>query len=97
LCRLADLEERARSTRIRLGEVTAQIATLQESAMQEKEIVAALAAFDPVWDALSPRERARLVESLIERVDFDGENGSVSMTLHPTGIRALESLVEAKA
>lgn len=40
-----------------------------------------LRAFDPVWEQLSPKEQSRILELLIERVDFDGENGEVSLIL----------------
>jgi len=45
--------------------------------------------FEPVWDTLAPRERARILHLLIEHVDYDGENGNVSITFHPTGIKTL--------
>ena len=95
LCCLADVEDRVRQAKIRLGELTAEIAALNESVIPEREVTAALAAFDPLWEAMTPHERVRLIETLIERVDFDGDNGSVSVTFYPTGIRALESLTEA--
>jgi len=38
---------------------------------------------------LSPRERARVIELLVERVDYHGANGTVTVTFRPTGIRSL--------
>ncbi len=40
--------------------------------------------------ALTPKEQVRVLELLIERVEYDGEAGTVSVTFRPTGIRALE-------
>ncbi|HON69193.1 MAG TPA: hypothetical protein PLS23_22165 [Phycisphaerae bacterium] len=45
--------------------------------------------FEPVWDTLAPREQARILHLLIQRVDYDGVNGNVSITFHPTGIKTL--------
>ena len=49
----------------------------------------ALAAFDPLWEALTPREQVRLVQLVVEQVDYDGAAGKVKLTFHPTGIKAL--------
>ncbi len=94
-CRVSDLEERERATKLRLGEITVEMAALEESVMPDEEAAAALAAFDPVWESLSPRERVRLLQLLVERVDFDGQGGSVAVTFRPNGIRALEDFAEA--
>jgi site-specific DNA recombinase len=45
--------------------------------------------FDPLWETLSAREQARILHLLIERVDYDGPNGTVEITFHPTGIKTL--------
>ncbi len=50
---------------------------------------AALAEFDPVWDELSPHEKLKLLKLLIERVDYDGEAGTISVAFHATGIKTL--------
>ena len=46
-----------------------------------------MAKFDLVWKALTPREQARVIELLVERVDYDGERGKVAVTFHADGIR----------
>lgn len=35
------------------------------------------------------KERVRVMQLLIERVVYDGENGKVSVNFRPAGIRAL--------
>ena len=47
------------------------------------------ATFDPVWEQLAPKEQARVLQLLVERVEYDGKEGMVSVTFHPTGIKAL--------
>ena len=47
-----------------------------------------LALFDPVWQGLSPGEQARVLGLLVQRVDYDGARGRVSITFHPAGIQA---------
>ncbi|MCX6633471.1 MAG: hypothetical protein NT090_00010 [Acidobacteria bacterium] len=45
--------------------------------------------FDPVWESLAPREQARVVQLLVERVAYDGRDGQISVTFRPTGIKTL--------
>ncbi|MCG3138850.1 MAG: hypothetical protein HJJLKODD_02719 [Phycisphaerae bacterium] len=57
----------------------------QQPQVSKAEVDAALAAFDPLWDTLSPREQARVIRLLVKRVDYDGANGKVAITFHETG------------
>lgn len=87
--RMADVQERIRVTEQRATAVREELMALGCELVDEREAVRAMALFDPVWDALSPREQARVIHLLVERVDYDGTKGTVSITFHPTGIRAL--------
>ena len=49
-----------------------------------------------VWETLSPAEQARILHLLIERVDYDGPNGKVAITFHPTGIKTLADELQPK-
>jgi site-specific DNA recombinase len=42
-----------------------------------------------VWQTFSPAERARLVPLWIERIDYDGANGTVAITFHPDSSQLL--------
>jgi hypothetical protein len=46
--------------------------------------------FDGVWDALKPREQARLIELLVDQVSYDGHLGKLSITYRVSGIGPLE-------
>jgi site-specific DNA recombinase len=48
-----------------------------------------LAQFDLLWQRLSPQEQTRVLHLLVERVDYDGREGVVSVTFRPTGIKTL--------
>lgn len=87
--RMADIQERIRGAERRATEVREELRALRHGLVDEKEAVRALALFDPVWDALSPREQVRVMQLLVERVDYDGENGTVAITFQQTGIRWL--------
>jgi len=87
VARLADLQERTRTAERRATEIREQIRAITARTIDQSEVAAAMARFDPVWKALTPREQAHVIELLVERVDYDGERGKVAVTFHPDGIR----------
>ena len=74
----------------RLREIRGEIGSPRDGIVGEDEIRDALAQFDDLWAALSPRDQVRVIQLLVERVEYDGAAGTVSVTFRPTGIRALE-------
>jgi site-specific DNA recombinase len=89
LGRLADLHERVRVGERRLNEIKAEIDALSSQQITEAEVEQALSVFGPVWESLTSREQAQVVQSLIERVDFDGRTNQLSITFHLSGIQSL--------
>jgi site-specific DNA recombinase len=87
--RLADLQEQIRGAERRGVEIREQVLALSHDIITERDVTEAMAAFDPIWESLTPREQARLVHLLVERVDYDGAAGKVAITFHPSGIKTL--------
>lgn len=87
--RLAELQDRIQETEQRATQVREELLKTESEHIDHEKMKAALSLFDPVWDALLPKERVRVMQLLIERVVYDGENGKVSVNFRPAGIRAL--------
>jgi len=87
--RLADLQDRIRTAEQRATEVREQIIALSRELVDAREVGNACRLFDPLWETLTAREQARILHLLIKAVDYDGPNGTVSITFHPTGIKTL--------
>jgi len=87
--RMADVQDRIKFTEQRATEVREQIVALSRELVDAREVGQACSLFDPLWDTLTAREQARILHLLIERIDYDGVNGTVSITFHPTGIKTL--------
>jgi site-specific DNA recombinase len=87
--RLAELQELTSAAEQRLAEVHAQEAALAREQINEADLATALQSFDPVWETLSPREQARVVHLLVERVAYDGAEQKVAVTFRPGGIKVL--------
>jgi site-specific DNA recombinase len=56
-----------------------------------------LASFMPVWGQLFPREKARILRLLVERVEYHAADGSVEIVFRPGGVRVSAMLRESKA
>ena len=87
--RLAEIEDQIHSSRQRAEELIDEIDQRNSEMVDESELTSALEGFYPVWESLSSRERTRVIHLLVERVGYDGENGMLSITFRPTGIRVL--------
>jgi site-specific DNA recombinase len=87
--RIAELQERIAEAERRLRDVQQRLAAAGTATIDEHEVRTALSSFTPLWEAMTPREQARVVRLLVERVAYDGDAGTVSLTFSPTGIRTL--------
>ena len=86
---LADVQQCIRVAERRLTEIDNALISLRDELVDEAEVSRVLADFDQLWETLAPREQGRVLELLVERVEYDGQHGSVSLTFHACGIRAL--------
>ena len=62
---------------------------LEQEAVDAGDLAQALAVFDPVWASLAPREQARIIRLLIDRVGYDGRDATVTVAFRSLGIKAL--------
>ena len=76
-------------TRLMEDELVEELLTLGKDTIDESEVAQVLADFNLLWESMQPREQARAIELLIERVTYDGRAGNLSITYRPTGLRTL--------
>jgi site-specific DNA recombinase len=97
--RLADLHQRVQAADDRMAALLRDITDADAAQITKAEVDAALGEFDGVWSRLSPKEQAKLMRMLVQRVDYDATKGSVSITFHPLGLRSIgqRELEEAAA
>ena len=95
--RLGDLNERIRTGEQAMTELRQRAVHLSRQIVDEREVAAALSAFDPVWETLTPKEQTRIVRLLVKQVEFDGAKGTVAITLHPDGLRGILAEVGTEA
>jgi site-specific DNA recombinase len=87
---VAQVQDRLREAEQRSSAVRSEFEVLTGTLVEEHdEVTAALAQFGPTWGALGPREQGRLIQLLVERVDYDAPTDAVSLTFRPGGIKQL--------
>lgn len=86
---LADLQDRIRTSEQRVTVIREEAIALERETVGEGEVTRALAHFNPVWESLSPREQSRIVRMLVERIGYDGQDGTVTVAFRSQGIKAL--------
>ena len=86
---LTTLQQQSKQAEERLAKVQSQRQALGQSHLNSEDVRLALAQFDHVWSALTPREQNRLVGLLIERVEYDGGAGTIAIQFHAHGIQTL--------
>jgi site-specific DNA recombinase len=84
-----DRQDEIRNFEARLVTITDELVALKGRSIDASDLRAALQAFDPVWDHLTTPEQARVVQLLIERVDYDGGKGTLAIAFRPGGVRTL--------
>jgi site-specific DNA recombinase len=89
IARLADLQERIGRVEGRVQKVREQIHAIHYQLFDEDEAALALSVFEPVWESLTPREQARVVQLLVQQVEYDGAQSKVSIAFRPTGLKTL--------
>ena len=94
---LAKPQERLGALDGRLREIREQQAQLDSVQVDEEDLGRTLEQFDPIWDVLLTPEKERVLGLLIERIDYHGEDGTLSIAFRLPGIATLaaETALEA--
>jgi site-specific DNA recombinase len=86
---IADLHDKVARAEHQAAQLREKIAGVEGERIGENDLKDAFADFDNVWQTLSPKEQAKLLALLIDRVEYDAAESTVSVAFHPSGIKAL--------
>jgi site-specific DNA recombinase len=90
------LDERLKLCEKRLSEINRRKILLANATIKKADIKKALSLFEPIWDVLYPNEQARILSLLIEKVIYNGEQGTIAINFRPLGIKTLADEAGAK-
>lgn len=86
---LGQLQAQMREAHERATAARNEIIAVSGQLVSEREMRLAFSLFDPVWDALTPREQTRAMRLIVERVGYDPNAGAISIQFQSSGIRSL--------
>jgi len=78
---LTAVQEKVTTIGARQGKVKDELAALDTQAIDRDEMARALEAFDPIWDVLLMPEKERVLQLLIEQIDYDGNRLDIAWRL----------------
>jgi len=87
--RIAELHERVSRAEQHMAKVRNRRVDIERQQIDEGDVAAAFADFDNVWNALSSREQAQVISLLVARIAFDVSDSTLSISFHPSAIKAL--------
>jgi site-specific DNA recombinase len=85
--RLADLQDQMSQQNNRFADLSRQLAAIDAEDVDAQDVEKALHAFDPLWEQLSTWEQERFIRALVERIDYNGKTGTVTLGFRSRGIR----------
>lgn len=86
---MADLHERIHRTEYRSREILRELRSLEGESVDEADLRVALAQFERLWEFLNSRERAQIVRTLIEHIDYSGKTHRVTVGFRSRGVRRM--------
>ncbi len=86
---LTKAQERVQKLESRQTEVAAEMQVVKAEDVDRDAVAHALTEFDELWSVLLTPERERILQLLIERIDYNAEAGTVDITYRPGGIKTL--------
>ncbi len=87
--RLAEVQERLAHETPRLAQIREHLVRLADWTIPANKVATMLAKFDGLWLAMTTPEKQKLLNLLIDRIDYDGAVGQVTIHFHPSGLESL--------
>ena len=85
----ADTKGRIETMESRVAAIGQEFAAAEGCEIDARDVAKALVTFGPLWDALWPTERSRIITLLTEGITYDGREGSIAVRLRADGIRSI--------
>lgn len=86
---LATLHEQVAAAERCLAEVRSEAEMLRSQQITDYDINAAFGDFDNVWGSLMTQEKTQVLRLLVRRVQFDVNESTIEISLHPSAIQSL--------
>jgi site-specific DNA recombinase len=89
--RVGQVDQALKDAATRVEEARLALVQLETTVIDEADLKAAVASFEPLWEQLFLKEQARILALLIDTVTYHASTGDVAITFRPGGIRILSA------
>ena len=72
-----------------MASLNSEIVSIQRQMLNPDELVGNLESFEPLWDAMRPRQKEKLIHLLIKQIEWDSETDNIFIAFHQTNIEVL--------
>ena len=86
--RIADLHTRIAKCEADLARVVSSLTGIESYTIDRVEAAESVRDFDEIWNALTSREKSRLIRLVVSRIEFSAENSSISVSFYPDALRS---------
>ena len=94
--RLTEVDQAMEAARSAERVLRTGVEQLDTGIIDPEDLHRALSDFEQVWGELFPREQARVLRLLIEKVTYTGETGEVEISFRRNGLRTLAAQCKAR-
>jgi len=88
--RIADLHVRITKCETDLTRVVSALTDLERRTTEKADIAESVLNFEAIWEALTSREKTRLIRLMVSRIEYFAEDTSISVTFIPDALRCLK-------
>ncbi|NLW84454.1 MAG: recombinase family protein [Phycisphaerae bacterium] len=82
-------QQQIKDIQVEMASLNSEIVSIQRQMLNPDELVGNLESFEPLWDAMRPRQKEKLIHLLIKQIEWDSETDNIFIAFHQTNIEVL--------
>lgn len=82
-------QQQIKDTQAEMAALNSEIVSIQQQMLNPDELIGNLESFEPLWDAMGPKQKEKLIHLLIKQVEWDSATDNIFIAFHKTNIEVL--------
>lgn len=84
--RIESCQQQIKGTQAEMATLNSEIVSIQQQMLNPDELVGNLESFEPLWDAMGPKQKEKLIHLLIKQIEWDSATDNIFIAFHQTNI-----------
>lgn len=89
LMQMESLQDQLAGIKEEISQANMKMATLEQRLLEPDELIGVVESFEPLWEAMGPRQKEKLIGLLIKQVEWDSQKEEITIAFHQTNIETL--------